>query len=176
MRGYRLEDIENVDTDQGCRGYRSESGYRSGTGYRSELYICTSTVCRIFISHGKTGKKIRNCFYYNIFFILFQNRKKQKTDIWDRADPFGKGITPDEIELKFDNGKCLYVSKGFLIYSSPVFERMFQVILSVFMLFEPPRGKTNNVVFEHKPACAVTEDGWRPENLDLESRGIVLSL
>ena len=47
------------------------------------------------------------------------------------------------------------------------------------VIFEPPRGKTNNVVSEqvlHKPACTVTEDGWRLEILDLESRGIVLSV
>ena len=44
---------------------------------------------------------------------------------------------------------------------------------------EPPRGKTNNVVSEqvrHKLACTVTEDGKRLEILDLESRGIVLSM
>ena len=45
--------------------------------------------------------------------------------------------------------------------------------------FEQPRGKTNNVVSEqvqHKPACTVTEDGYRLEILDLESRGIVISM
>ena len=44
---------------------------------------------------------------------------------------------------------------------------------------DPPRGKTNNVVSEQvrrKPACTVTEDGWRLEILDLESRGMVLSV
>ena len=38
--------------------------------------------------------------------------------------------------------------------------------------------KNNNVVFEqvlHKPSCTSTEDGWRLEILDLESKGIVLS-
>ena len=42
-------------------------------------------------------------------------------------------------------------------------------------IFEPPRGKTNNVVSEqvrHKQGCTSTEDGWRLEILDLESRGI----
>ena len=39
MCWYRLKDIENVDTDQGRHGYRSEGGYKSGAGYRSELYI-----------------------------------------------------------------------------------------------------------------------------------------
>ena len=40
-----------------------------------------------------------------------------------------KGVTPveeDEVELKFDNGKSLYVSKGLLSAMSPVFERMFK--------------------------------------------------
>ena len=45
--------------------------------------------------------------------------------------------------------------------------------------FEPVREKTNNVVsdhVQHKPGCTVTEDGSRLEILDLESRGIVLSM
>ena len=47
---------------------------------------------------------------------------------------------------------------------------------------EPPRGKTNklyNVVSEQvrqKLACIITEDGLRLEILDLERRGIVLSM
>ena len=44
---------------------------------------------------------------------------------------------------------------------------------------ELARGKTNNVVSEqvrHKPACTVKEDGERLEILDLERRGIVLSM
>ena len=28
---------------------------------------------------------------------------------------------------------------------------------------------------QHKPACTVTDDGWRLEILDVESRGIVIS-
>ena len=39
--------------------------------------------------------------------------------------------------------------------------------------------KTNNVVSEqvqHKLSCAGTEDGHRLESLDLESRGLVLSV
>ena len=32
----------------------------------------------------------------------------------------------DEVELKFDNGKSLYVSKWLLSAMSPVFERMFK--------------------------------------------------
>ena len=46
-------------------------------------------------------------------------------------------------------------------------------------IIEPPRGKTNNMVSEqirHKPGCTSTEDGQRLESLDLESRGIVLSV
>ena len=46
-------------------------------------------------------------------------------------------------------------------------------------LFEPSRGKTNNVVSEqvrHKPGCTSTEDDKRLEILDLQRRGIVLSV
>ena len=45
--------------------------------------------------------------------------------------------------------------------------------------YEPPRGKTNNVVSEqvgHKSRCTITEDSLRLEILDLESRRIVLSV
>ena len=44
----------------------------------------------------------------------------------DEKNPFTEGNAADEIELKFDEGKSLFVSKSFLSYSSPVFERMFQ--------------------------------------------------
>ena len=47
-----------------------------------------------------------------------------------------------------------------------------------FQLFEPPRGKTNNVVSEqvrHKPTCTSTEKSWKLEISDLSRRGIVLS-
>ena len=47
-----------------------------------------------------------------------------------------------------------------------------------FAAFEPPRGKTNNVVSKqvlHKPACTVTEAGYKLEISDLSRRGIVLS-
>ena len=47
------------------------------------------------------------------------------------------------------------------------------------ILIEPPRGKTNNVVSEqvrHKSGCTSTEECYRLEILDLESRGIVLSV
>ena len=46
-------------------------------------------------------------------------------------------------------------------------------------VFEPQSEKNNNVVFElfqHQPSCRNTEDGWRLENLGLETRGIVLSV
>ena len=39
--------------------------------------------------------------------------------------------------------------------------------------FEPPRGKTNNVVSEqvrHKPTCTSTEAGWKLEILELSIR------
>ena len=44
--------------------------------------------------------------------------------------------------------------------------------------FEPPRGKTNNVVSEqvqHKPACTATEAGKKLDILELSRGGIVLS-
>ena len=49
----------------------------------------------------------------------------------------------------------------------------------VFSLYEPPPGKTNNVVSEqvgHKPGCTSTKDGYRLEILAIERRGIVLSV
>ena len=44
---------------------------------------------------------------------------------------------------------------------------------------EPVHEKTNNLgsdQVQHKPVCRVTEDGERLEIVDLESRGIVLSV
>ena len=46
-------------------------------------------------------------------------------------------------------------------------------------IYEPVREKTNNLGSDHvrhKPGCTVTEDGLRLEMLDLESRGIALSV
>ena len=48
----------------------------------------------------------------------------------------------------------------------------------VVIILEPPRGKTNNVVFErvrHKPACTSTEKSKKLEISDLSRRGVVLS-
>ena len=44
--------------------------------------------------------------------------------------------------------------------------------------YEPPRGKTHNVVSEqvrHKPACTSTEKSKKLEISDLSRRGIVVS-
>ena len=44
--------------------------------------------------------------------------------------------------------------------------------------FEPPSGKTKNVVsdqVQYKPACTITEDGLKLEILELSRGGIVLS-
>ena len=44
---------------------------------------------------------------------------------------------------------------------------------------EPVRDKTNNLGSDkvrHKPGCTVTDDGQKLEILDLESRGMVLSM
>ena len=46
------------------------------------------------------------------------------------------------------------------------------------VIFEPPRGKTNNVVSEQvrqKPDCTSTEESLKLEISDLSRRGIVLS-
>ena len=46
-------------------------------------------------------------------------------------------------------------------------------------IYEPVREKTNNSGSDqvrYKPGCTVTEDGKRLEILNLESRGIVLSV
>ena len=46
------------------------------------------------------------------------------------------------------------------------------------LTYEPPRGKTNNVVSEqgrHKPTCTSTEAGQKLEILDLSRREIALS-
>ena len=45
--------------------------------------------------------------------------------------------------------------------------------------YDPPRGKTNNVVSEqvrHKSGCTITEAGWKLEISDLKRRGSVLSV
>ena len=50
---------------------------------------------------------------------------------------------------------------------------------SLLNTFEPPRGKTKNVVSEqvrHKPTCKVTEKTKKLEISDLSRRGIVLSV
>ena len=47
------------------------------------------------------------------------------------------------------------------------------------MTFEPVFEKTNNLDSDqvrHKPTCSVIEDGLKLEILDLDSKGIVLSL
>ena len=46
-------------------------------------------------------------------------------------------------------------------------------------LYEPPRGKTNNVVSEqvqHKSGCTVTEADLKLEILDLKRTGSILSV
>ena len=50
---------------------------------------------------------------------------------------------------------------------------------SLYYTYEPRYEKTNVLVSDlvrHKPGCKATEDGWRLEISDLESRGIVLSV
>ena len=50
-------------------------------------------------------------------------------------------------------------------------------LTSFSLIFEPVREKTNNLGSDqarYKPGCTASEDGYRLEILDLESRGIVL--
>ena len=71
---------------------------------------------------------------YLSLLILLQPNKKQKTedsavqldDSWNIENPFEKGSIHDEVELKFGSGQSLFVSRAFLMYSSPVFDRMFR--------------------------------------------------
>ena len=72
--------------------------------------------------------------------LLFQNEKRRRhgrerspgsdkdkaKSHFDPANPFTEGNSPDDVELKFDDGRSLFVSKTFLMYASPVFELMFQ--------------------------------------------------
>ena len=59
------------------------------------------------------------------------------------------------------------------------FGRQFMTLFILMcMTYEPPCGKTNNVISEqvrHKPACTSTEKSWKLEISDLSRRGIVLS-
>ena len=62
-------------------------------------------------------------------------------------------------------------------FSLPLMHQLLSEILT--KLIVPVIEKTNNLGSDqvrHKLACTVTEDGWRLEILDLESRGIVLSV
>ena len=65
------------------------------------------------------------------------------------------------------------------IASHLVKSKTFSPCYITFIYIDSVREKTNNLgsnQVQHKPGCAVTEDGYRLEILDLESRGIVLSL
>ena len=57
-----------------------------------------------------------------------QHRGVIDFDNFDASNPFTKGVAvdEDEVKLKFDDGRSLYVSKWFLSATSPVFERMFK--------------------------------------------------
>ena len=66
---------------------------------------------------------------------IFQiSKKAHLDDVWaedeeivfDPNNPFTQGKYSDEIELKFDDGKSLFVSENFLAIASPVFEKMFK--------------------------------------------------
>ena len=46
------------------------------------------------------------------------------------SNPFTRGSSSDEVELKFDDGQSLYPSKALLAQASPVFEKQFQTDVS----------------------------------------------
>ena len=52
--------------------------------------------------------------------------------------------------------------------------------LILFKLADEPRHEKTNILLsdlvQQKPGCTATEDGWRLEISDLESRGIILSM
>ena len=59
------------------------------------------------------------------------------------------------------------------------FKQLAQISTVVSPIFEHHHEKTNALVSDlvrHKPGCTATEDGLRLEILDLERRGIVLSM
>ena len=67
---------------------------------------------------------------------------------------------------------------GLVELKSSQLEGHFRQISLQAALYEP-REKTGLWGFDqvpHKPGCTATEDGWRLEISDLESRGIVLSM
>ena len=56
---------------------------------------------------------------------------------------------------------------------------LFSLSMLSLVLNEPPRGKTNNVVFEqvrHTPSCTSTEECYMLDILDISRRGIALSV
>ena len=80
-----------------------------------------------------------------------------------------------EINNKLPVNTCLGITFVTLIHGKLLLDRSSQLISSA---FEPPRGKTNNVVSEqvrHKPGCTSTEKNKKLEILDLSTRGIVLA-
>ena len=101
--------------------------------------LCLSNTLSVRLS---VSLSLNSCVYellhVNYFLInktIFQIPKKARLDgvraedeepVFDPKNPFTQGNCSDEIELKFDDGKSLFVSENFLSLASPVFERMFK--------------------------------------------------
>ena len=72
-------------------------------------------------------------------------------------------------------------SQEITIFYSKVFLKQNNVMIPMTLYklsYEPPHGKTNNVVskqVQHKLGCTLTEVGKRLENLDLEQRRLIPS-
>ena len=80
-------------------------------------------------------------------------------------------------------GRAILHMKSLMLTAGPITLHVFhhkpsEYCKEALNTFEPPRGKTNNMVSEqarHKPACTVTEAGYKLEILELSRGGIVLS-
>ena len=76
-------------------------------------------------------------------------------------------------------GQCSAGQKVNFYSCKKIFRKKMSIChLQLLFYYEPPRGKTNNVVSEqvrHKPTCTSTEKSEKLEILDLSRRRIVLS-
>ena len=69
-----------------------------------------------------------HCLFKSIYFQFEKNANQEietESKGFDNENPFTSRRFTDDTELKFDDGQSLFVSKIFLAYASPVFERMF---------------------------------------------------
>ena len=60
----------------------------------------------------------------------------------------------------FPDGICTRAHSIFVTSICTMYQRLYQKVSGLALAFEPPRGRTNNVVsvqVHHKPACTSTE-------------------